>query len=55
MQGDGKPLHDSDYECKSESRKVQPFNCGKSIKVDCKASPKIDEHPKGGGKTCSPH
>jgi hypothetical protein len=55
MQGDGTPLHDGESECKLESRKVQPFNHGKSIKKKCKASPKRDEHPKGGGKTFSPH
>jgi hypothetical protein len=55
MQGDGKQLHDSDSECESESRKVHPLNHDKSIKEDCKASPKRDEHLKGGCKTCSPH
>jgi hypothetical protein len=55
MQGDGTPLHDGESECKLESRKVQPFNHGKNIKKECKASPKRDEHPKGGGKTFSPH
>jgi hypothetical protein len=30
---------------------VQPFNHGKSIKKECNASPKRDEHSKGGGET----
>jgi len=34
MQGYGKPLHDSENECNSESRKVHPFNCEKIIKED---------------------